>query len=218
MQLYIGNKNYSTWSLRAWLILEKYNIPFEEVKLPLDTSVFYERLKGITPSMKVPTLVDQNTHVWDSLAICEYINDTYLSGDAWPRSGATKAKARAIACEMHSGFNALRNEMPMNIRAKRRLTTSDACKKDIARIEQIWTEQMAHFADNGGWLFGQWSIADAMFAPVVLRFKTYGIELNPQARIYMETALSCPAMKSWVEAALLEHDIVAIDEAGEEIV
>ncbi|MBD1582550.1 glutathione S-transferase family protein [Pseudoalteromonas sp. S16_S37] len=218
MQLYIGNKNYSTWSLRAWLILEKNDIPFEEIKLPLDTAAFYERLKGITPSLKVPTLVDQNIHVWDSLAICEYINDVYLSAKAWPEDVSAKAKARAIACEMHSGFSALRNEMPMNIRAKRRLTISQACKKDIARIEQIWTEQMAQFADNGGWLFGQWSIADAMFAPVVLRFKTYGIELNPQAKIYMDKVLSCPALKRWIDAALLEQDIVAIDEAGEEIV
>ncbi|CAH9068145.1 hypothetical protein PSECIP111951_04038 [Pseudoalteromonas holothuriae] len=217
MQLYIGNKNYSSWSLRAWLMLEKNKVNYSEVKLPLDTPQFYEALKDITPSLKVPSIVDNGIHVWDSLAICEYINDVYLSGQCWPESLAQKAKARAVACEMHSGFNALRSEMPMNIRAKRKLNISDACKNDIARIEQIWSEQMLACRDQGDWLFGKWSIADAMFAPVVMRFRTYGIELNPQARLYMDKVLSCPVLSKWITEALQETEVVQIDEAGEEV-
>ncbi|MCF6436279.1 MULTISPECIES: glutathione S-transferase family protein [Pseudoalteromonas] len=217
MQLYIGNKNYSSWSLRAWLMLEKNGIKFEEIKLPLATPAFYEALKAVTPSLKVPSIIDNDIHVWDSLAICEYINDVYLSGRAWPESMGQKTKARAVACEMHSGFGALRNEMPMNIRAKRSLTISDACKKDIARIEQIWAEQMKDYADEGGWLFGDWSIADAMFAPVVMRFQTYGIVVSSQARLYMDKVLSCSVLGKWIDEALQETDIVTIDEAGTEL-
>ncbi|WP_105167715.1 glutathione S-transferase family protein [Pseudoalteromonas sp. T1lg23B] len=217
MQLYIGNKNYSSWSLRAWLMLEKNEITFEEIKLPLDTPAFYEALKDVTPSLKVPSIIDNDIHVWDSLAICEYINDVYLSGRAWPESVSQKAKARAVASEMHSGFSALRNEMPMNIRAKRSLTMSEACKKDIARVEQIWAEQMTQYADAGGWLFGRWSIADAMFAPVVMRFQTYGIAVSSQASLYMDKVLSCPVLAKWINEALQETEIVEIDEAGEDI-
>ncbi|CAM4253286.1 glutathione S-transferase family protein [Pseudoalteromonas byunsanensis] len=215
MQLYIGNKNYSSWSLRAWLMLEKNEIKFDEVKLLLDTPAFYEALKEVTPSLKVPSIIDRDIHVWDSLAICEYINDVYLSGRAWPELICQKAKARAIACEMHSGFTALRNEMPMNIRAKRSLIISDSCKEDIVRVEQIWAEQMMQYADKGGWLFGRWSIADAMFAPVVMRFQTYGTVLNSQAQLYMDKVLSCPSLVKWVNEALQETDIVEVDEAGE---
>ncbi|MBQ4863290.1 glutathione S-transferase family protein [Pseudoalteromonas sp. MMG013] len=216
MQLFIGNKNYSSWSLRAWLMLAKSGIDFNEVQLVLDTPEFYQRLESVTPTLKVPTLVDDSMVVWDSLAICEYINDAYSLGKYWPTNTAQRAKARAIACEMHSGFNGVRNEMPMNIRAKRSVVLSEQAKQDIARIEQIWSEQYNEYAAQGGWLFGQWSIADAMFAPVVLRFKTYGITVNSAATNYMEQVLNCPVLQRWVEEALMETDIVAIDEAGEE--
>ncbi|AGH43444.1 glutathione S-transferase domain-containing protein [Paraglaciecola psychrophila 170] len=137
MQLYIGNKNYSSWSLRAWIMLAKSEVKFEEVKLLLGTSEFYQRLEKVTPTHKVPAVVDGNVKVWDSLAICEYINDAYLSGSAWPELARQKAEARAIACEMHSGFNGVRNEMPMNIRAKRKIVLSEHAKNDILRIQQI---------------------------------------------------------------------------------
>ncbi len=214
MQLYIGNKNYSTWSLRSWLLLDKYNISFDEIKLTLDTEQFYECLQGISPTCKVPTLVDGSTAVWDSLAICEYINDSYLSGSAWPANPQHRAKARALACEMHSGFMGLRNHMPMNIRANRQVTLSELAKKDIQRIEAIWSEQYQAFNAHGGWLFGEWSIVDAMFAPLLLRFKTYGIELNQYATAYMQHALNCPSLQKWVKDSQQETDIVESDEAG----
>lgn len=216
MQLYIGNKNYSSWSLRAWLMLEKNGIQFEEIKLKLDTPAFYTRLRGVTPTLQVPTLINRDITVWDSLAICEYINDTYLSGQAWPQDILERAKARAIACEMHAGFSGVRNELPMNIRAERSVKLSEQAQKDIKRIEEIWSTQYQQYGRQGGWLFGQWSIADAMYAPVVLRFKTYGIQLNESASQYMQHVLACPVLQHWVSEALQEADIVASDEAGEE--
>lgn len=217
MQLYIGNKNYSTWSLRPWILMKKFNLEFSEIKLKLETSEFYSCLNEVCQVAKVPLLIDQNKPIWDSLAICEYINDTYLSGKAWPSEPFDKAKARSLVCEMHSGFTALRSQMPMNIRAKRKLTLDVAAKADIARIEQIWSEQYQAFKEQGGWLFGAWSIADAMYAPVALRFKTYGITLNQAATEYMNQVLSCPTLNEWINEALTETEIVDIDEAGEEV-
>ncbi|MDP2572413.1 glutathione S-transferase family protein [Vibrio penaeicida] len=214
MLLVIGNKNYSTWSLRAWLILYKSEVKFEENLIQLDTPEFYTLIKKFSPAQKVPTLVDGALTVWDSLAICEYINDSYMSGTAWPEDTAQKTKARSLASEMHSGFVALRNEMPMNIRARRSIDLSQAAKADIARIDQIWSEQFRAFGDKGGWLFGRWSIADAMYAPVALRFQTYGIELSPEAQAYQEHVISCDATKIWIEDALKEEEIVNKDEAG----
>jgi glutathione S-transferase len=216
MQLFIGDKNYSSWSLRAWLMLIKSRVKFNEVKLNLDTPEFYKQLESVTPTLKVPTLIDDGIAVWDSLAICEYISDAYMSGSGWPAEQRAKAKARALACEMHSGFNGVRSEIPMNIRATRYVELSEQAKKDIARIEHIWSEQIQEYAEHGDWLFGQWSIVDAMFAPVVLRFKTYGITLNKNASRYMETVLNCPDLKCWIADALKETRVVAMDEAGKE--
>ncbi|MBE0363657.1 glutathione S-transferase [Pseudoalteromonas ulvae UL12] len=219
MQLYIGNKNYSSWSLRAWLMLAKSGISFEETQLELDTEHFYQALKQVTPTLKVPTLVDGDVTVWDSLAICEYINETYLNGSGWPQEPAQRAKARALACEMHSGFMALRNEMPMNIRAKRMVELSSTAKKDIARIDDIFSQcmQATQSTDKGSWLFGQWSITDMMFAPVVMRLITYAIEMSAPSQAYMKHVLACPDLNRWIDAALQETQIVAIDEAGVEI-
>jgi glutathione S-transferase len=216
MKLYIGNKNYSSWSLRAWLMAAKAGLDFDEILLSLDTPSFYERLALVSPTLKVPTLVDGDVTVWDSLAICEYLNDTYLDGKAWPADPAHKARARAIACEMHSGFNALRSELPMNIRATRCVQLSDAARKDIQRIDAIWSEQMQLFSqqDSGGWLFGDWSIADMMFAPVVMRFNTYGVALSEPARRYLAHVTQCPEIQRWIAAALQETEVVAADEAG----
>ncbi len=214
MQLYIANKNYSTWSLRAWLLLEKSGINFEETKLNLETPEFFSTLKNITPTAKVPCLIDGDSLVWESLAICEHISETYLSGRGWPSEISHRAKARALASEMHAGFNALRNEMPMNIRAKRKIVLSEQAQRDIQRIEQIFTEQ---YEQHRCWLFGEWSIVDAMYAPVVLRFQTYGVELNELATAYMQQVLDCPALRKWVKAALEETEWVGMDEVGEDI-
>lgn len=217
MDLYIGNKNYSSWSLRAWLMAAKSGVQFNEVLLQLDTDSFYQQLKAISPTLKVPTLVDGDIRVWDSLSICEYLNDTYLAGSAWPQDPKQKAKARSIASEMHSGFNAVRNALPMNIRARRYVELTDAVRKDIERIDAIWSAQMAEFAPSnseGTWLFGQWSIADMMFAPVVMRFLTYDIEVSQASRAYMQHVISCPEIQAWINAAKAETEIVAADEAG----
>ncbi|NRD75802.1 glutathione S-transferase family protein [Shewanella sp. VB17] len=219
MELYIGNKNYSSWSLRAWLMLEKSEIKFDEIKLRLFTTDFYHQLEKISPSLRVPVIVDGNITVWDSLAICEYINDTYISGTAWPKDPAQKATARSLACEMHSGFNALRNELPMNIRATRSIELSKAAKQDIKRIDELWSQQMAEFdlQHSGSWLFGEWSIADMMFAPVVMRFNTYDIKISNASHRYMKHVIESPEMQRWIAAALKETDIVDEDEAGIEL-
>ncbi|RPF23598.1 glutathione S-transferase family protein [Vibrio crassostreae] len=215
MQLYIGNQNYSTWSLRAWLIFDNYNLNAEVIKLKLFTSDFYDTLAKVTPTAKVPTLVDGYIAVWDSLAILEYINETYLDGAAWPESREERALARAIAAEMHSGFSDVRNEMPMNCRARRTLSLSEGALKDIARIDQIWSTQMEKYPE--GWLFGEWSIADAMFAPVALRAETYGIQLSEKAKLYQQRVLNSPSIQKWLAEASLESDVVEEDEAGEPV-
>ncbi|ROS69287.1 glutathione S-transferase family protein [Vibrio crassostreae] len=215
MQLYIANQNYSTWSLRAWLIFDHYNLDADIIKLKLFTSDFYDTLAKVTPTAKVPTLVDGDVAVWDSLAILEYINETYLDGAAWPASREERALARAIAAEMHSGFSDVRNEMPMNCRARRTLSLSEGALKDIARIDQIWSTQMEKYPE--GWLFGEWSIADAMFAPVALRVETYGIELSEKASQYQQRVLKSPSIQKWLAEASLESDMVEEDEAGEPV-
>ncbi|MBE4423213.1 glutathione S-transferase family protein [Vibrio parahaemolyticus] len=215
MQLFIGNQNYSSWSLRAWLIFSQYDVKVDVTKLTLFTEDFYDKLASVTPTAKVPTLVDGEVTVWDSLAILEYVNEQYLQGNAWPSHVADKAKARAISAEMHSGFFDLRNELPMNCRARRKVELSDGALKDIARIDAIWSEQMAKFPD--AFLFGEWSIADAMYAPVALRFETYGIELSQGAKAYQQKVLASQAVQKWLVQASQETDIVQEDEAGVEV-
>ena len=215
MQLYIANQNYSSWSLRAWLILAQYELDAEVIKLTLFTDEFYRALEKVTPTAKVPVLVDGEIVVWESLAILEYVNEAYLEGKAWPTSASERAKARAIASEMHAGFGYLRNEMPMNCRAKRKVHLSAGALKDVARIDQLWSQQMTDYPE--GFLFGDWSIADAMYAPVALRFETYGIELSDQAKTYQQRLLQSPAMQLWLAQASTETDIVEEDEAGEAV-
>lgn len=215
MKLYIANQNYSSWSLRGWVIFAQYNLPVEIEKLPIFTEAFYTKLAKVVPVGKVPALVDGDISVWDSLAILEYINDEYLQGKAWPVDKKTKAIARAVSAEMHSSFADLRNEMPMNCRAKRKVNLSEGAKKDIARIDQIWSERMQ--VNSGEWLFGDWSIADAMYAPVALRFETYGIELSQGAQLYKDKTINSPAIQKWLAEASLETDIVEEDEVGEPV-
>ncbi|KLV08250.1 glutathione S-transferase family protein [Photobacterium ganghwense] len=215
MQLFIGNQNYSTWSLRAWLIFAQNDLNVEVVKLKLFSEGFYQSLAEVTPTAKVPALIDVEVVVWDSLAILEYVNEAYLEGKAWPRSPKDRAKARAVSAEMHSGFFSLRNELPMNCRASRKVELSQEALNDIARIDAIWSEQMALYPD--GWLFGEWSIADAMYAPVALRMQTYGIPLSAQAKAYQQRVLNSQAIQRWLAEASLETDIVVEDEAGEPV-
>lgn len=215
MKLYIGNQNYSTWSLRAWLIFAQCELDVEIEKLALFSEEFYATLKDKNPAAKVPALIDGDIAVWDSLAILEYVNEVVLDGKAWPESVAERAKARALACEMHSGFFALRGEMPMNCRAKRRVNLSEQALKEIERVDAMWSEQMAAYPEQ--FLFGEWSIADAMYAPLALRFETYQIALSPLAQSYQQKVLNSPAMQRWLDEASLETDIVDEDEAGEPV-
>ncbi|WP_286237751.1 glutathione S-transferase family protein [Neptuniibacter halophilus] len=214
MELIIGNKNYSSWSLRAWLCLAAFEVPFRETKLNLFTPEFYTRLEAHTPAAKVPVLIDNGVTVWDSLAICEYLNETCLQGRGWPEDPSERARARSVAAEMHSGYAALRNEMPMNCRAKRRVDLSEAALRDVAAIDQLWCDLLQR--DSGApWLFGEFSIADIFFAPVALRFETYAPELSAPAAAYMQRLLALPAMQQWVEDALQEEEWVEEDEAGQ---
>ncbi|RXJ69465.1 glutathione S-transferase [Veronia nyctiphanis] len=214
MHLIIANKNYSSWSLRGWLMLTGFDLEFEETILPLFTDDFYSEIKRYSPVAKVPVLVDKELAIWDSLAIAEYVNETYLKGKGWPESAAERAKARSLSAEMHSGFPALRDEMPMNCRAMRKVSPSEQCQLDIKRIESIWTEQREQSSGNGEWLFGQFSMVDCMYAPVALRFKTYGVTLNPIAAKYMETVLQSQPVQRWLKESLEDTSIVSEDEAG----
>lgn len=217
MKLVIGNKNYSSWSLRPWLLLSHFGIDFTEVNESLRADGLSQRLNSYSPSNRVPVLIDGDNAVWDSLAIGEYINEQYLHGAGWPDSPHLRAYASSLAAEMHAGFSALRNAMPMNIRATRRVAITPAVQRDLDRIAQIFGQaRLAHHA-NGPWLAGRFSYADCMYAPVTSRLKTYGVSLGYDADEYVQFVHSLPAMKSWIAGAMQETEIVPEDEAGEEV-
>lgn len=210
LKLVIGNKNYSSWSMRPWLALRAGNIAFEEVFIPLYTGkADKDRILSFTQSGKVPALVDGDIVVWDSLAIIEYAAERFPEAKLWPDDRARRAHARSICAEMHSGFQALRNECGMNLhRPVGPVPLSDDAHANIARIEQIWLECRERYSAFGPFLFGAFSGADAMFAPVVHRFRTYAVEVAPQAKAYMETMMALPAFREWTEAALAETIII----------
>jgi len=212
MKLVIGNKNYSTWSLRPWLLLDYFSLDFTEIIESLGPDQLGQRLGQYSASNKVPVLLDDEVCVWDSLAICEYINEQYLAGKGWPKSVANRALARSLSAQMHSGFGAMRNEMPMNIRAKRQLNLSRDAQRDIQLVQQAWHNAMAQ--SGGPWLAGEFSIVDCMFAPVVMRFETYNIPLSASAQSYAEQMLALPSIKKWIASALTEDEVVQVDEAG----
>lgn len=198
--LVIGNKNYSSWSFRAWLMLAKLGIDFEEVFVPLFSDGFKERLYRYSPAGQVPVYLDGELVIWDSLAIAEYLAEH--SPQLWPSDMKQRAHARSIAAEMHAGFFALCEAMPMNCRATgRRVQQTDALAADIRRIQALWTECRSRNNEQGPWLFGVFSIADAMYAPVVSRFHTYGVSCDADAAEYMKTVLDDRDVKRWYEAA-----------------
>lgn len=210
LKLVIGNKNYSSWSMRPWLALRANDIAFDEVFIPLYTGdADKKRILGFTRSGKVPALVDGDVTVWDSLAIIEYLAERFPEKHLWPRDRADRAHARSIAAEMHSGFAALRNECGMNLhRPVGAIELSADARANIARIQQIWIECRGRFKASGPFLFGAFGAADAMYAPVVHRFRTYAIELEPGARDYMETMMALPAFREWTHAGLAETIII----------
>lgn len=216
MKLVIGNKNYSSWSLRPWLLLSHFNVPFEEIQVSLGVENLSEQLRQYSPSCRVPVLIGDTTTVWDSLAICEYVSEKYLAGKGWPQDEAMRARARSVSAEMHSSFMALRGEMPMNCRARRKVSPSTQAQKDIDRIDALWSECLARPSDLGPWLFGSFSIADCMFAPVVLRFKTYGTPVSEASLRYMQTMLISEHLQAWIGSGKSETEVLPGNEVGEE--
>lgn len=210
LMLAIGNKNYSSWSMRPWMALKAAGIAFEEVVIPLYTGAAdKQRILDVTKSGKVPALVDDGITVWDSLAIIEYVAERFPDAGLWPHDVASRAHARSISAEMHSGFMPLRNECGMNIhRPIRSKPLSDDAKGNIARIQDIWTDCRARYGGQGPYLFGAFGGADAMYAPVIHRFRTYDIEVTPPVRAYMDTMLANAAFREWTDGALAETLVI----------
>jgi glutathione S-transferase len=210
LKLVIGNKNYSSWSMRPWLALKVAGVAFEEVFIPLYTGeADKKRILAVTPSGKVPALIDGDVTVWDSLAIIEYVAERFPQAALWPEDRAARAHARSISAEMHSGFMALRNECGMNLhRPVGAIALSAEARANIARIQDIWRECRQRYGKSGPFLFGGFSGADAMFAPVVHRFRTYAIEGTPAARDYMAAMMALPAFEEWTRAALAETLVI----------
>jgi glutathione S-transferase len=220
MKLLIGNKCYSSWSLRAWLLLRAKGIGFEEKLVPLDEPGFKEAIFTEAPGSggTVPTLVDGEVAVWETLAIMEYLHDRHPELGIWPKGRAARAHARAASSEMHAGFRALRNACPMNL--GKRFAARDRGEevaKDVARITALWREARSRFGETGegAFLYGDFCAADAMFAPVVARLDTYAIPVDPVSAAYMGAILEHPSYREWLEAALAEPWIVAQDEVDE---
>jgi glutathione S-transferase len=215
--LFIANKLYSSWSLRPWLLLKQAGIAFDEVLIPLGQPDTRERILQHSPAGRVPVLRDGDVTVWDSLAIAEYAAERWPEARIWPKDRRARALARSISAEMHSGFQALRSACPMNLGkrfgAKDR---GDAVAKDVARIETMWRDARARFGGDGPFLFGAFSAADAMYAPVVTRFDTYSLPVAPDTRAYMDAILSLPAFGEWRAAALQEPWTYGEDEVTEE--
>jgi glutathione S-transferase len=206
LKLVIGNKNYSSWSMRPWLALRANNIAFDEVFIPLYTGEADKaRILNFTHSGKVPALIDGDITIWDSLSIIEYAAERFPETRLWPEDRARRAHARSISAEMHSGFVALRNECGMNLhRPIRAIALSADAEANVARIQQIWIECRERYGKLGPFLFGAFGGADAMFAPVVHRFHTYAIPVAPEAQAYMDTMMSLPAFQEWTRAGLAE--------------
>jgi len=220
MQLFIGNKNYSSWSMRPWVLLQHFGIPFEEVMLRFDgfgpTSRFKQAILAISPAGTVPVLRDGALLVWDTLAIAETLAERYPQHALWPREPAARARARSLCAEMHSGFRGLRGACPMNIEAHlpevgaRVLAEQPAVAADLARLTAMWTDALA--ASGGPFLFGDFSIADAFYAPVVARLRSYALPVPPVVAAYLDAVWASPGVSAWVVQALAEQDYLDFEE------
>ncbi|SPL68935.1 glutathione S-transferase family protein [Acinetobacter stercoris] len=218
LELFIGNKNYSTWSMRPWLVLKAFDIPFQEHFIAFDDfhldRPFKQSILKINPTGKVPAVVNGDLVVWDSLAICEYLAELYPDKTLWPSDLQLRAQARSISAEMHSGFQMLRQLCPMNIEAD--LSTvgiklwdeHQGLRDDVARIEQIWAKRPS----GESFLFGDFSIADAFYIPVVMRFISFQLPVSASGQAYMETVLKLESVQQWIEQAKQEHQFVPVDE------
>lgn len=213
MKLFIGNKNYSSWSLRPWLLLRMFGLPFEEERIALYQPGTRERLLQASPSGKVPVLVDGHRTIWDSLAIVEYLAECHPDRPLWPRDADARALARSVTCEMHSGFSALRGAMPMNCRESLPgRGHTEAALADAARVMALWSDCRDRHGAGGEFLFGNFCIADAFYAPVVLRFRTYGVAQTDVARRYSDAILALQPLQDWLAAAAGETEVVAASE------
>ena len=220
LKLYIGNKNYSSWSMRPWVLLKQTGIPFEEVKIRFDSfeddSEFRKKAGSVNPAGKVPVLEDDGLMVWDTLAIAEYLAERFPEKNLWPHDVAARARARCVCAEMHSGFSALRGACPMNIEADLAATgqliwrDKPAVRSDVARIVAMWRELLA--AHGGPMLFGAFGIADAFFAPVCMRLKTYGLPVPEEISAYVERVCALPGVKAWMDDATAENDFREFEE------
>jgi glutathione S-transferase len=210
--LTIGNKNYSSWSMRPWFAMKVAGIRFEETVISLNAPDFKERLK-ISGTGKVPVLVDGAVQVWESLAILEYLAETIPAARLWPADPAARAHARAIANEMHAGFVPLRRQCPMNMwRPVKKMELNAEAAANAARIDAMWSDCRARFGAGGPFLFGTFTASDAMYAPVVSRFHTYAVEVGAASRAYMAAVMALPAWAEWRAAALKEEWVLAQDE------
>ena len=220
LKLYVGNKNYSSWSMRPWVLLKQAGIDFEEVVVRFDSfgaqSAFKQTIHAVTPVGKVPALVDDTLVVWDSLAMAEYLAEQFPEKNLWPADRAARARARSVCAEMHSGFGALRAACPMNIEARLpevgQLIWRDqpGVRADVQRLVAMWSELLE--AHGGPMLFGDFTIADAFFAPICTRLQTYALPVPEPINAYISRALALPGVKAWVDAALLEHDFRDFEE------
>jgi glutathione S-transferase len=215
LTLVIGNKVYSSWSLRPWLLLKHGGVAFEEVRIPLYAPDSKARIRAWSPAGHVPVLADGALRIWDSLAICETLAERFPERCGWPKDAEARAVARSVSAEMHAGFFSLRHELPFYAPGPRSgVLPSDAARGEIARVQQIWEDCRARFGRGGPWLFGAFSPADAMYAPVALRLLTYGIELPPVPAAYAESVRRHPAVEEWCAAAREETEVLEKFERG----
>jgi glutathione S-transferase len=213
LKLVIGNKNYSSWSFRPWIAMKVAGIAFEEEVISLDAADFKQRVSKVSGTGKVPALADGGVKVWESLAILEYLGETFPQARLWPADPAARAHARAIAAEMHAGFVPLRRHLPMNMwRPVIRRELTPEARANVRRIEDMWTDCRTRFGAGGPFLFGGFGAADAMYAPVVSRFHTYAVDIGPMARAYMDAVMALPAWQQWRTAALGEPWVLLEDE------
>jgi glutathione S-transferase len=221
MQLYIGNKNYSSWSMRPWVLMRAFGIPFDEVMVRFDDfhgtdSAFKRRIAEVTPTGRVPVLVDDGFAVWDTRAIAEYLAERFPQHALWPRDARQRARARSLCAEMHSGFSALRSHCPQNLEAAlpavgaRLLKEQAGVRADLQRIDALWSEALQ--ASGGPLLFGAFGIADAYFAPVCGRIRTYGLPVSDAAAAYIERVFANPGVAAWVRDALAEREFLQFEE------
>jgi len=213
LKLVIGNKNYSSWSMRPWVLLREAAIPFEEVQLKFDAAAKVRGVEAYSPTRLVPVLMIDDAPVWDSLAICETVAEMFPEKSLWPADVRARQVARSVCAEMHGGFGELRGAMPMNIRSSHPgKGMSPAVRRDIDRVCTIWQSCREHFGGGGPLLFGRFGVADAFFAPVVMRFVTYAVDLTPAAQAYADAVHALSAVREWVAAARQETEFVAADE------